>query len=302
MNEQIGSEAAQLLRGAYDLHIHTAPDLLPRKLDDLEMARRATQRGMAGFAIKSHYFCTAQRAELVNSLYPDCRVIGTVTLNTAVGGINPIAVEMAARAGAKIVWLPTCDAEWEHRQAALEADPAKKPFWYKIVSQLENEGIHTPTIRLLDEGGKLTEAAQKVLEVVAAHGMILATGHISHEETFALAKAARERKVERMVVTHANFPSTFYTAEDQLKLARLGVMMEHCYTTYATGKVDFRVMAEQIRTLGADQVILGTDLGQRTRPYPDEGMYQFICDLLEAGFSPAEVEKMAKLNSARLLN
>ena len=301
MNERIEAEAAELLRGAYDLHIHTAPDLLPRKLDDMEMARRAAERGMAGFAIKSHYFCTAQRAELVHSAYPNCQVIGSVTLNMAVGGINPIAVEMAARAGARIVWFPTCDAEWEHQQAALELDPAKKPFWFKIVSQLQAEGIHTPTIRLL-ENGRLTPAAEQVLEIIAKHQMILATGHISHEEAFALIRGGREKKVERMIVTHANFPSTFYTIDEQKELARLGAKMEHCYTTYATGKVDFQVMVEQMRALGPDHVVLGTDLGQKTRPYPDEGMHRFIADLLGAGFSGNEVEKMAKINSRQLLS
>jgi hypothetical protein len=102
-----------LIKGAYDLHVHSAPDVLPRKMDDIEMAQRIIDAGMAGYAIKSHYFCTAERAALINKMYPQCNALGAITLNSSVGGINPTAVEMAARAGAKIVWFPTCDSEYE---------------------------------------------------------------------------------------------------------------------------------------------------------------------------------------------
>ena len=51
-----------LLKGAYDMHIHTAPDVTPRKCDDLELARRLQAAGMAGCAIKSHYMDTSGRA------------------------------------------------------------------------------------------------------------------------------------------------------------------------------------------------------------------------------------------------
>ena len=41
----------ELIQGAYDLHVHTAPDVLPRRLDDFEMAQRVMDSGMAGFAM-----------------------------------------------------------------------------------------------------------------------------------------------------------------------------------------------------------------------------------------------------------
>ena len=54
-----------LLEGAFDTHIHSAPDVLPRKFNDLELAQRFKARRMAGFVLKSHYICTADRATLV---------------------------------------------------------------------------------------------------------------------------------------------------------------------------------------------------------------------------------------------
>lgn len=100
------SDVKELLKGGYDLHVHSAPDCLPRKMDDIDMAERITASTLSGYAIKNHWTSTAGRAKLINRLYPGCDAIGTITLNSAVGGLNPTAVEMAARGGVKLVWFP----------------------------------------------------------------------------------------------------------------------------------------------------------------------------------------------------
>ena len=87
----------ELIQGAYDLHVHTAPDVLPRRLDDFEMAQRVMDSGMAGFAMKSHYFCTGERAAMTRKLYPECDAVGTITLNGSVGGINPCLLYTSGR-------------------------------------------------------------------------------------------------------------------------------------------------------------------------------------------------------------
>ena len=291
----------QLIKGAYDLHVHSAPDVLPRKMDDLEMAQRIIDAGMAGYAIKSHYFCTAERAQLINKLYPECKAIGAITLNSSVGGVNPTAVEMAARAGAKIVWFPTCDSEYELSHV-FNGDPNKKlPYWAQIIIQLKEDGINTPTIKLLNEDGKLKDEVYDVIDVIAKNNIILASSHSSHEETFALVKAAHERKVEKIIITHVDFPTTFYTIDEQKELAKYGAYMEHCYTTFATGKVDFDVTLEQIKALGSDRVILGTDLGQKTAKYPDEGLLEFATKLYENGFTENEIRMMTVNNNTMLV-
>ena len=289
-----------LIEGAYDLHVHSAPDVLPRKMDDLEMAQRIIKSGMKGYAIKSHYFCTSERAALVNQLYPECHAVGAITLNNSVGGINPSAVEMAGRSGAKIVWFPTCDGAYE-QEHVFSGDLNKKlPYWAQIVIQMKEEGIITPTIKIL-ENGKLTDNTIKVLEIIAKHKMILATAHLSHEETFALVKEAKKRSVERIIVTHVDFPTTFYTIEEQKQLVSLGAYMEHVYTTWATDKVDFETTVSQIKAIGADHIVLGTDLGQSTALYPDEGLLVFAQKLVDSGIKEADVEKMTVHNNTMLL-
>jgi len=292
----------ELIRGAYDLHVHSAPDVLPRKVDDLEMAQRIIASGMAGYAMKSHYFCTAERATMSKKLYPECDSVGTITLNGSVGGINPMAVEMAARAGAKLLWMPTCDGAYEQAHT-FTGDPNKKlPFWANIVLAMKEEGISAPPISIVDKDGQLTEETHKVLDVIAKYDMILTTGHLSHEETFALVKsAAREHSVKNIIITHVDFPTTYYTIEEQKRLADYGAYMEHCYTTYATKKVDYAVTLEMIRAMGPEHVVVATDLGQPTNIFPDEGMLSFATSLYNDGFTTEQVRQMTVYNARKLL-
>ena len=229
-------DAKDLIRGGYDLHVHSAPDVLPRKMNDIEMARRIEESGMAGYAIKSHYFCTSERAQIIRELFPACDAVGTMTLNSSVGGINPSAVEMAARSGAKLIWFPTCDSAHE-RAYVLSGKYKKQPYWATIVQEMAADGNAAPTVTVLDEQGGLTEEAWTVLRVMAKYNLILATSHMSHEETFALVKGAAETGVKKIIITHADFPTTFYTVEEQKKLVDLGAYIEHCYTTWATGNL-----------------------------------------------------------------
>ena len=115
--------------------MHVAPDVVERITDDLTLARRFKELGMAGFVLKSHYGCTAERASVVRTAVPGVDVLGAVSLNRAVGGMNPLAVEIAAREGARTVWLPTVDSVNESHER--EAPPgAKVPVWVKLQLEL----------------------------------------------------------------------------------------------------------------------------------------------------------------------
>lgn len=291
-----------LIKDAYDLHIHCGPDLLPRKMDDIEMAQRIIDSGMAGYAMKSHFFCTAERAYVVNKMFPGCNAVGALALNNAVGGINPIAVEMAARAGAKIIWMPTTDSDHEQKLVFGGSHGKKMPYWATLAIQLRQEGIKIKNLSVLNENDKLTQEALDVLDTIAKHDIILASGHLSQHEILILFREAAVRGVKRMVVTHADYPGTYHTIEQQRELVKCGAFIEHCYTTWATNKVTFEETTEQIRAIGADHVILSTDLGQKAAVYPDEGLLMFAARLFENGISEADLRKMTVYNNRFLLN
>lgn len=295
------TDVKELMRGGYDLHVHSAPDCLPRKMDDIDMAKRITDSTLAGYAIKNHWTSTAGRAQLINKMFPGCDAVGTITLNSAVGGLNPTAVEMAARGGVKLVWFPTCDNEHEMAYQ-FDGNPNKKrAFWASIILEMKEQGIVTPTLNCLDESGELKQEVLDILDIIARYDMILATGHISHEEAFKLVPEAAKRGVKKIVVTHVSFPTTHYTIEEQKMFASYGAKCEHCYTTFKTGKEDFSVIADMIKAVGAKNCIIGTDLGNTKLCYPDEGMYEFGEMLLEAGLSEDDIRMLAVTNPRWLI-
>src|SRR4051795_9485606 len=150
----ISDAAWKCLEGAYDVQIHVGPDVIARRIDDIDCAKEFLAHGMKGFVLKSHYIQTGERAQVVTKAVPGSRVFGAVTLNHAVGGLNPVAVEIAGRSGAKIVWMPTVDAANE--TAGRVGGPNKKlPFWAEIQRELAAMGISPPPLTVLDEHGKI---------------------------------------------------------------------------------------------------------------------------------------------------
>src|SRR5437868_11501546 len=154
---QISDAAWQCLEGAFDLQVHVGPDVIARRVDDIDCAKEFLSHGMRGFVLKSHYIQTGERAQVVTKAVPGSRIFGAVTLNHSVGGLNPVAVELAGRSGCKIVWMPTVDAENE-TAGRVDGGSAKLPFWAKIQRELAAEGIAPPPLTVIDANGKLNEA------------------------------------------------------------------------------------------------------------------------------------------------
>ena len=185
--------ARALVQGAYDLHVHVAPDVPRRRIDDRALAQRFAELGLAGFALKSHYTSTAERAQIVSALVPDVEVVGTLTLNCAVGGMNALAVEIAAREGARIVWMPTVDSPAETAGRTEPKDGDKVPQWARLQHELRSLGLSVDAVHVTGSDGALLPETRDVLRAIARHGLILATGHLARDDTFAVVDAALER-------------------------------------------------------------------------------------------------------------
>jgi hypothetical protein len=288
------------LEGAYDLQIHVAPDVIGRRIDDIDCAREFLARGLRGFVLKSHYIQTGERAQVVTKAVPGIKAFGAVTLNHSVGGLNPVAVELAGRSGCKIVWMPTVDAQNE-TAGRLDGGSDKLPFWAKIQRELAAEGIAPPPLSVVDASDRVVEPARRCLERIARHNMILATGHIGRREIFALVREARTMGVRKVVVTHAEFPSQNLTGDEQQELADLGAIIEHCFTTTYTGKAAWAAAFANIRKTGVSRTLISTDLGQTINPPVAEGFGMFAERLLNAGFTADEVRTMAVTIPTRLI-
>lgn len=93
---QAALESGNPIEGAIDFHVHSAPDAFARNISDIEVARLAARRGMRAIVLKNHITMTADRAALVAEVVPDIEVFGGIVLNKAVGGLNPVAIEVMA--------------------------------------------------------------------------------------------------------------------------------------------------------------------------------------------------------------
>ena len=284
------------LNGMIDMHVHTAPDLLPRTVDDVELACAAAAAGMAAVLIKSHHTLTADRAAVAEAAVAQDAVAkdtsadrvaggihayGGLALNEAVGGLNPAAVEVALAMGARQIWMPTRDAAHGRAQQGLPGG-----------------------ISILDQDGALHPLIGEILALIRDAGAILGTGHLSVGEIAVLVHQARAMRLRRIVITHPECRLSWMEVEAQRALAADGVYFERCYLNALPGsaaEVSMAEMAAHIRAVGVASTVLSTDLGRAGAPPPVEGMRAYLGALAAEGFTVDELRRMAGENPAYLL-
>ncbi len=208
--------------------------------------------------LKSHYNPTAERASVVRKAVPGVDVLGAVTLNASVGGMNPVAVEIAARSGARVVWLPTVDAINQRKSRAADPPGATPPPWAALQDELVAQGIEAPPVHVLGADGEVLPEVRQVLSLIARHDMVLATGHLGREEIMAVTAAAHDLGVRRIIITHPEFTSQRLPVSEQAELAGRGALLERCFTTPYTGKVSWETMLENVRAAGPEHSFLSS--------------------------------------------
>ena len=273
--------------GLIDFHTHAAPDIFGRAIDDDELAALAASRQMEAIVFKNHVTHTADRAWLVRKHVPGIKVFGGITLNRAVGGLNPQAVEWMWRMQGgygRVVWFPTFDAD----------------------NHVRKGGTAPSGLRVVDERGQVLPEARAILKICAAQRLVVQTGHASAEEALALIEAAREEGCDRIVVTHAQFDVVDMSLAQMKKAAAMGGKMELCALLMLTGpdsplewmrhapRIPLADTAARIKAVGAQHFVLGTDLGQTGNPTPADGLQMFVTGLLAQGITREQIETMGR--------
>ena len=293
------ARAHTLVRGAYDLHVHIAPDVPPRRIDDVSLARRFVESGLAGFGLKSHYTSTAERAQVVSAV-TGLEVVGSLTLNQAVGGMNALAVEIAAREGARIVWMPTVDSPAETAGRTEPKPGDKVPQWARLQHELRELGLGVEPVQVTAPDGRLLPETRDVLRAIARNDLILATGHLARDDTFAVVEGALEEGVTEIVVTHPEFPCQNFSIEDQVELARRGCLLERCLTTPLSGKTSWEHVFAGVRAVGIERTLFSSDCGNPDYPPVEDGLALWADRLLDAEFDEDAVQEMIVGQSRRL--
>ncbi len=284
------SPAGRILRGSIDMHVHCKPDLVPRRQDAIETVLSAKERGMRGLVIKHPCYPTMPLADLTSKLIPDITVFGGICLEYECGGLNPYAVETAAKLGAKVVWMPTFSATNSISQA----------------NRVLKLGIKGEGISLLGKDGKIVSEVIDILHIIKDHDIVLATGHISARETIELAEKAKQLGVTKIVVTHAYFPimmESVLTPDERKMLAKEGVTIEYTMPQILPiGKrYDTKQIMDFMHNEGINNCIMSSDSGFAILPTSPESMRLFIGIMLWCGMSEQEITQMVKINPARLL-
>ena len=275
------------LTGIIDMHIHYAPDIRQRKLDDLQLMEAAVERGVRAIVIKSHMVPTADRATLVNKIrqekYPnsDFQMFGSLVMNLAVGGINPWAVEASIKLGAKEIFLPTMTAE----------NHCKKENKEHYVSVVKNR--------------KIVEPLKDVFNLVRDYDVALGTGHISPSEIFTVVEAARDAGVKKIIVTHPEFHIVGMSLEEEARIVKdYDVLLEKVYAQPIGGGVYKKNLPDNVahmKEIGCEHFIVSTDGGQMQNPEWYNTIAEYIDYLYDSGFSQEEIDVMTKKNPGKML-
>jgi hypothetical protein len=290
---------ARVLKGSVDLHVHPAPSPLPRRIDAVEAAQAAEAIGMRAIVVKSHHHSTVTDVLALgrdlNGL--PVKVFGGIALNSAVGGLNPHAVDLALKLGGRIVWFPTIGSPQHIAHHAAHPD-LKFP---KLAVHVREER----PIDVLDEDGELRPEVHDIIGLIKEHDAILASGHMAPDRILAVFEAAHAAGVTRLLVNHPNFVVEA-THEQGRRFVELGAVIEHSLCMYDDRSSfynwDIDVLLGWIRAVGADRSTLGSDLGQMKNPLPSEAFTNIVGQLLDAGLGEADVEAMVRRNPARLLD
>jgi len=280
----------ELLQGAIDFHVHLTEDPFVAKMLNTSPERSsslpeaiegAKKLGMKGFVLKAHDYPTAPISRIAKDIDRDFEVIGGITLNYGVGGINPYAVEICGRMGGRVLWMPTFSSRNEMERRGMEG------------------GIY-----LLDDKGELKKEVREVLSLVREFDMVLSTAHIKKEEIYALVKGALNMGIKKILITHplTKIAGTYLSVDEQKELSEMGAFIEHCFAALMPGwGTHPDELLKAIKEVGAQRCILSTDLGQLSNPVPWEGMRMMVSMLLSMGLPEREINLLIKENPRRLL-
>ena len=293
-------KVAELLDGAYDVHMHATPCLSQRRQTLIEAANDARNAGMKALVIKDHHFPTAHMARMMREVVPEVDVIGGITLASTVGGINPAAVEISFKLGGKVVWMFCLESAWIIKKITTPGFGALD-LYKKLGVKPELGGY---TIFADEACTQIKQEVKDIIDLAIQYDGVLETSHLSPLEGVAFLRQAKKQGAKKLVVTHANQEITYYQPEIQKELAQAGVKLQYCMAQYmpkiGENPESIEGLGALVREVGPENIVLGTDFGQWIWPPAVEGMRMMIANLLNMGFSAEDIRLMTRENPAEI--
>jgi len=315
---------SELLVGAIDSHVHAGPVLRsnPGHQDPFEVAIEAREAGMRAIVYYDVFGWASGTAWMVNRHVPGIKTFGGYLMNSCHGGLNPRSVRTALymEEGCRFISFGSHCTYFSASREATIIDGKLVPFkdaYPEFAEEELSRAVRIPT------EGPISDDLAEILQMIADHpDVYLNTGHVSGPEVMRILELAEEFKIQKVLIAHPARQQL--SIEQQKDAARRGFFLEGCLvdwlyphaprTHYYVEKKYMdrsgdipraRRTATQwmadVREVGPDHFVLGTDYGIRAASTPVQGMRTMITTLLDYEFTPDEIRTMTGRNPARLI-
>lgn len=286
----------EIIKKAIDIHVHIGPEIIPRKYVVENLIKKEKGK-IAGFVLKNHFYPTVPLVQNIEKKGKPL-VFGSVVLNNAIGGLNPEAIYASSLIAKKtfFVWFPTINAENFLNKSSYEIPKewvGKKEFIARKSKSINGLKIV--------KGNQLKNETISLLKMIKKVNGVLATGHISWQESLLLAEKALKIGLKKIVITHPIYQRINMPIEIQKKLAKKNCFIEECYSMYLIDKIPIKIIARQIKEIGAQAVILSSDVGQTFSPSPSFALTKFAYLLKKESITNEELYSMLVKNPRKLL-
>jgi hypothetical protein len=294
------SQADRLLEGAIDLHCHGYPEIsfdVKMRVEDLEAAQLAAQAGMRGFVLKSHMWPTVGRVYQMRNHIKGVEVWPSMALNTSAGGFSPWTVESALKQGVKVIWMPTWSAKNDIQRGGFSR---LMKDWLPTINRIKPEDGLT----VFNDAGEIDEKVKEILALAKEYDVAVFTGHISPQESLAVAREAKKMGLKKLLLTHPDSNAVGATMEHVKQMAEMGFFIETTFLGLlpAFWRISLKDICQRIKEVGATRWVLSTDTFFEWSVPPSEMMRMFIASVLSCGMSAEEVDLMVRKNPGELLN
>ncbi len=315
---------SELLVGAIDSHVHAGPVLRsnPGHQDPFEVAIEAREAGMRAIVYYDVFGWASGTAWMVNRHVPGIKTFGGYLMNSCHGGLNPRSVRTALymEEGCRFISFGShCTHFSASRESTIidgELVPLKDAYPEFAREEL-SRAVRIPT------EGTISDELAEILEMIADHpDVYLNTGHVSGPEVMRILDLAEEFKIQKVLIAHPARQQL--SIEQQKDAARRGFFLEGCLVDWLYPHaprthyyVEKRYMDRSgdvprprrtaaqwmadLREVGPESFVLGTDYGIRAASTPVQGMRTMITTLLDYEFTPDEIRTMTARNPARLI-
>jgi hypothetical protein len=166
--------------------------------------------------------------------------------------------------GGIVVWMPTVSSAAHKAGASSPELNVHKGFELRLVNVFDGE--------------RLRPEWPEILDIVAQHDLVLASGHLSADETVLLFTEADRRGVTRLLVNHPMMPFLGWHEQAAADLRGLGAHLELGILPDLLGPADHTSL-ELLDRYPHELLVFGGDLGHAHYPTPAAAVPHWLIQL-----------------------